>query len=222
MANRDLHPMPVSETGVLRGDLGLGEYARGQLQVLYLMYLRRVHNALRRDQVEEEGTSMPHDLPDLDDLAARDVHDSIAHRYIGVAVDNGGLVLFVQRRSDDEFHPGRWEVPVARIAVDEHPMHAIDRALTDATGLEIDEITDYLGHFDFIDRDGHRARQHTYAVSVTDLTRLNVGAAYGNHRWELANGTSEVVNESVFALVGNQLDARPRHAIDSGETQPPA
>lgn len=218
MANRELHPVPVSETCVLRGDLGLGEYARGQLQVLYLMYLRRVHTALRREQVEEDGTSMPDELPDLDGLAARDAHDNIVHRYIGVAVDNGGRVLFVQRRSDDEFHPGRWEVPVARISVDEHPMHALDCALTEATGLEIDEITDYLGHFDFIDRDGHLARQHTYAVSVTNVMQLSIGGNYGDHRWELADGTTEVVDESVAALVGNQLDAQPRREIESGET----
>jgi 8-oxo-dGTP diphosphatase len=210
--------MPVRETGMLRGDLGLGEYAHGQLQVLYLMYLRRVHNALRRDHVDQERTSLPHALPDLDDLATRDAHDNIAQRYIGVAVDNGGRVLFMQRRSDDEFHPGRWEVPVAHITVNEHPMHAIHRALTEATGLEIDEITDYLGHFDFIDRDGHRARQHTYAVSVTNVTQLSIGRKYGDHRWELADGTTAVVEESVAALVGNQLDTQPRREIESGAT----
>jgi len=87
---------------------------------------------------------MPDELPDLDGLAARDARGNIVHGYVGVAVDNGGLVLFVQRRSDDEFHPGRWEVPVARIAVDELP-HARHRLCTHRrTGLEIDEITDFL------------------------------------------------------------------------------
>lgn len=201
---------PEHGFGLMRGDLGLPPYAAEMLRVLYQMYLLRVHTKMSAWQEEGRPVS-DSDLPDFDAMTDKDVDDDITHRFFAAAVDNGGLMLFVQRRADAAFQPGRWEIPTSWQRRGDRPFQALDRALQRATNLAVSEITGYLGYFDFVAADGARSRQHVFAVAVVDIAALHLGGDYSDHRWELANGTTEVVEDSVQNVLNNsEIGPSPR------------
>ncbi|KGI79331.1 hypothetical protein IL38_23770 [Actinopolyspora erythraea] len=199
---------------VLRGDLGLGEHAIGQVRMLYQVYLHRLLTALHT--WTEDGASVRYELPDPEILATRDARDDIVHRYIGGAVLNDGWVLFTQRRTDHEISPGRWEIPAAHLGDDEALIDGLIRAVSAGAGLSLTEVRSYLGYFDFIDRDGERARQHTVAVTVDHPEAVVLGDDYGTYRWEPATGLTSTVDESVQRLLNELGPAPTRRSIDGG------
>lgn len=118
-------------------------------------------------------------LPDLADLDRQDADDGVQQQLVGAVVDHKGQILLV-RRCPDDFRGGVWELPSGKVESGEDLITALHREVDEETGLTIEEVTGYLGAFDYTSRHGKHNRQHTWSVTVTsaDDVRLTEHDAF--------------------------------------------
>lgn len=97
---------------------------------------------------------------------------------VAAAIEYRGQALLIAS-DDDELDPA-FELPVAAVLPGEHLLDALCRCLA-AVGLQVDEVTAYLGHHDRHHADGV-VREFCFAVTVIDpqaiCWRLTIG-----HQW---------------------------------------
>ncbi|MER8185229.1 NUDIX domain-containing protein [Kitasatospora sp. NPDC094015] len=135
-------------------------------------------------------------------------------RFVAAAViEHDGRVLLVRRRPDD-FMGGMWEIPSGTVETGESVLAALHRETAEETGLTIDRVTGYLGHFDYRNSRGGTTRQFTFAVTV-GATGPVVLTEHDAHRWARPGALPEV-SDAVRDLISasRAVDRRP------GPTEP--
>jgi 8-oxo-dGTP diphosphatase len=104
----------------------------------------------------------------LEDLACATERDGIDKTVVGavIAAPDGRVLLL--RRSADDYLGGLWELPSGGVDDGETLIEALRREVAEETGLTIEAIGDYLGHFDYRSGSGRATRQFNFAATVIE------------------------------------------------------
>ncbi|MBO1416450.1 NUDIX domain-containing protein, partial [Streptomyces sp. FH025] len=79
--------------------------------------------------------------------------------FVAAAVINhDGRVLLV-RRNPDDYMGGLWEIPSGTVEAGETILDALHRETAEETGLTVERVTGYIGHFDYENSRGGTTRQ---------------------------------------------------------------
>ncbi|MFB6813719.1 NUDIX domain-containing protein [Streptomyces sp. NPDC056347] len=107
--------------------------------------------------------------------------DGITGFVAAAVVTDANRVLLVRRRPDD-YMGGLWEVPSGKVEDGETILEALHRETTEETGLIIDTVNGYIGHFDYANSRGGITRQFNFAVTVKN-TEPVVLTEHDAHQW---------------------------------------
>ncbi|MFI6153556.1 NUDIX hydrolase [Kitasatospora sp. NPDC051170] len=105
-------------------------------------------------------------------------------------ISHDGRVLLV-RRNPDDYMGGMWEIPSGKVDVGESILEALHRETTEETGLTVNQIVGYRGHFDYENSRGGTTRQFNFAVTV-EKTEPVVLTEHDAHQWALPSKLPEV------------------------------
>ncbi|MFC5665397.1 NUDIX domain-containing protein [Kitasatospora misakiensis] len=132
------------------------------------------------------------------DLAAEAEAAGITGLVAAAVINHEGRILLVRRKPDD-YLGGMWEIPSGKVETGETVLDGLRRETTEETGLAIDRITGYLGHFDYRNSHGGTTRQLNFAVTV-ERTEPIVLTEHDAHRWALPAELPEV-SDAVRQLI---------------------
>ncbi|MET8627535.1 NUDIX hydrolase [Kitasatospora sp. NPDC004669] len=111
--------------------------------------------------------------------------------FVAAAVINhDGRVLLV-RRNPDDYMGGLWEIPSGTVEAGETILDTLHRETVEETGLTVDQVTGYIGHFDYKNSHGGTTRQFNFAVTV-DKTEPIVLTEHDAHQWAQPSNLPEV------------------------------
>ncbi|SDT06420.1 8-oxo-dGTP diphosphatase [Streptomyces sp. TLI_053] len=111
--------------------------------------------------------------------------------FVAAAVINhNGRVLLV-RRNPDDYMGGMWEIPSGKVEPGETILDAMYRETTEETGLTVDQVISYIGHFDYWNSSGGTTRQFNFAVTV-EKSEPVVLTEHDAHQWALPGVLPEV------------------------------
>jgi len=123
------------------------------------------------------------ELPrDFYDLLIKDARSQGITRYvIGAVIKRNYSVLLLQRPKAD-FMGGIYELPGGEAEKDETLQGTVIREVKEETGLKVNKITRYLGHFDYPSKSGNTTRQFNFEVSVEDELEV-ILHEHDNYAW---------------------------------------
>lgn len=101
----------------------------------------------------------------LERLSARAESEGVRQFVVGGIVEDGGKVLLL-RRPEDDFMGGIFELPSGKVEAGETLDGALIREIKEETNLDVTDIREYIGSFDYTSASGKKSRQFTFAVSV--------------------------------------------------------
>lgn len=99
------------------------------------------------------------------ELVATASQDGIERFVVGALIKRDDAFLILQRQADD-FMGGINELPSGKVEKNETLPDALKRETKEETGLDVSEILDYIGHFDYISGSGKKTRQFNFVVEV--------------------------------------------------------
>ncbi|MDQ1294282.1 MAG: 8-oxo-dGTP diphosphatase [Actinomycetota bacterium] len=143
--------------------------------------------------------------------------DDIVQLVVGAVVRDGDRVLLLRRPADD-FMGGIHELPSGKVDPGEDLPTALVREVKEETGLDIADVTGYLGHFDYLSGSSRLSRQITFTVEVTDPTPV-ILTEHDEHRWHplaedppVTDAVKEILSRTpgVCPVPG---DGTPRHCF---------
>jgi 8-oxo-dGTP diphosphatase len=117
----------------------------------------------------------------LSGLTADAQGDGITSFVAAAVVTDDDRVLLVRRKPGD-FMGGLWEIPSGKVEDGETIVEALRRETTEETGLTVETVSTYLGHFDYTNSRGSNTRQFTFAVTVKDTGPV-VLTEHDAHQW---------------------------------------
>ncbi|MDH6126061.1 NUDIX domain-containing protein [Kitasatospora sp. GP82] len=128
------------------------------------------------------------------EFAARLAADAEAAGITGfvaaAVINHDGRVLLV-RRNPDDYMGGMWEIPSGTVETGETILDALHRETIEETGLTIDQVTGYIGHFDYQNSRGGTTRQFNFAATV-EKTEPVVLTEHDAHQWAVPSELPEV------------------------------
>lgn len=101
----------------------------------------------------------------LEQLLVEAERDGVQQFVVGAVVRYGDKVLLLQRPEDD-FMGGIFELPSGKVESGEALDVALIREVKEETGLDVANLREYLGHFDYLSGSGTKSRQFNFAVGV--------------------------------------------------------
>ncbi|MFE9425253.1 NUDIX domain-containing protein [Kitasatospora sp. NPDC006697] len=134
------------------------------------------------------------------DLAADAEAAGITGFVAAAVISHHGRTLLV-RRNPDDYMGGMWEIPSGTVETGETILDALHRETAEETGLAIDQVTGYIGHFDYRNSRGGTTRQFNFAVTV-EKTEPVVLTEHDAHQWALPGELPEV-SDAVRGLLTN-------------------
>jgi 8-oxo-dGTP diphosphatase len=135
-------------------------------------------------------------------LAEQAELDGIVQLVVGAVVANEDRILLLKRPADD-FMGGIFELPSGKVEPDESLDAALRRETKEETGLDLDEITGYLGHFDYTSGSGKPSRQFNFSIRTT-ATEPVVLTEHDGFQW--AELTENVpVTDAVKAVLSEYM-----------------
>ncbi|MFJ8430784.1 NUDIX hydrolase [Kitasatospora sp. NPDC094019] len=123
-------------------------------------------------------------------LAAEAEAAGITGFVAAAVINHDGRVLLV-RRNPHDYMGGMWEIPSGTVEPGETILEAMYRETAEETGLTVDQVTDYIGHFDYRNSRGGTTRQFNFAVTV-EKTEPVVLTEHDAHQWALPGELPEV------------------------------
>lgn len=151
----------------------------------------------------------PVDTALLEDLARRAASDGITKQVVGAVIpDACGSVLLLHRRAED-YMGGLWELPSGGVEEGESLIEALHREVDEETGLHLDSVAEYLGHFDYLSGSGSKTRQFNFTVTAAgEKVTLTEHDA---HLWA-GPVEQEQVSHAVQAVLTRWRETRPSSA----------
>lgn len=123
----------------------------------------------------------------IDKLTAQAAEDGIAQLVVGAVItDDEDRVLLLKRPADD-FMGGLWELPSGKVDPGERLDAALIREVKEETGLDLTEITTYLGHFNYTSGSGKLTRQLNFDVTTTTTEPITL-TEHDEHQWASISG----------------------------------
>ncbi|WP_380281034.1 NUDIX domain-containing protein [Kitasatospora purpeofusca] len=126
-------------------------------------------------------------------LAAEASAAGITGFVAAAVINHDGRVLLV-RRNPDDYLGGLWEIPSGTVEAGETILDALHRETGEETGLAIDQVIGYIGHFDYENSRGGTTRQFNFAVTV-ERTEPIVLTEHDAHEWAHPGNLPEVSDE---------------------------
>ncbi|WP_327070844.1 NUDIX domain-containing protein [Kitasatospora sp. NBC_01250] len=117
---------------------------------------------------------------------------------VATVITEGDRVLLLRRPADD-FMPGLWELPSGKVEPGEDFEKALRRETREETGLTIDQVTAYLGRFDYASKSGALTRQLTFEATVENAAPITL-TEHDDHTWA-DRGELPGVSEAVRKLI---------------------
>ncbi|WP_316528109.1 NUDIX hydrolase [Kitasatospora brasiliensis] len=111
--------------------------------------------------------------------------------FVAAAVINHDGRTLLVRRNPDDYMGGMWEIPSGTVEAGETILDALYRETAEETGLTVDQVTGYIGHFDYQNSRGGTTRQFNFAVTV-EKTEPVVLTEHDAHQWALPGELPEV------------------------------
>ncbi|MFF9868064.1 NUDIX hydrolase [Streptomyces sp. NPDC013953] len=109
--------------------------------------------------------------------------DGIERTAVGAVIPaEGGRVLLLRRPAGD-YLGGLWELPSGGVDEGETLTDALRREATEETGLTIETIGAYLGHFDYHSGSGRATRQFNFTATLTSPTGTVRLTEHDAHLW---------------------------------------
>ena len=99
--------------------------------------------------------------------------DGVERLVVAAVVKRKDRILLLRRRYED-FMGGLYELPSGMVEAGETLGRALSRELGEETGLHAEEISDYLGFFDYLSGSGTRTRQFNFLVSVANFSHIRL------------------------------------------------
>lgn len=99
---------------------------------------------------------------------------------VGAVIFHRGTVLLLERTQDD-YLGGLWELPSGKMKLGESLLQALVREVREETGLDIAEIYDYCGHFDYLSQSGRQTRQFNF-ILLTESNLVQLGE-HSRYAW---------------------------------------
>lgn len=107
----------------------------------------------------------------------------VAFVHVAALIEHRRAVLLLHCGDGDIFSPAAWQAPTSLLlAPCDVLTDVVHRAVTYTAGLDVDNVTSYLGHHDQHHPDGAILRTFGFTVTVTDPTRMRRNALFG-HQW---------------------------------------
>lgn len=128
----------------------------------------------------------------LSDLCAKAHGDSVAQLVVGAVICHDGDVLLLKRPADD-FMPGIHELPSGKVEPGEALDAALIREVKEETGLDVADISAYLGHFDYTSGSGKKSRQFNFLVAVNAVEPITL-TEHDGYRWTHLGGELPVTD----------------------------
>ncbi|MGW1194417.1 NUDIX hydrolase [Streptomyces sp. NPDC002536] len=142
----------------------------------------------------------------LDDLARTAERDGITKTVVGAVIaDTDDKVLLLHRPAGD-YLGGLWELPSGGVDDGETLIDALEREVTEETGLTIAAVSGYLGHFDYRSGSGRATRQFNFTATVNPGETVTL-TEHDAHLW--ADRTQQ---NQVSSAVQNILNTWRRQA----------
>ena len=143
--------------------------------------------------------AIPHDIETA--LISGATKDGAKRLVVGAVIDIGERVLLL-RRNEHEFMGGIFELPSGRVEDGETLSVALVREVIEETSLNVTEIGDFLGAFDYISGGGNLTRQLNFRVSVAGEVNV-VLSEHESFLWADA-----------YALVGLEITDSTRGTLE--------
>ncbi|WP_335982870.1 NUDIX domain-containing protein [Streptomyces sp. CA2R106] len=131
-------------------------------------------------------------------LAADAEAAGITRFVAGAVINHDGRTLLV-RRNPDDYMGGMWEVPSGTVEAGETILDALFRETAEEVGLIINQVTGYIGHFDYQNSRGGTTRQFNFTVTVVK-TEPVVLTEHDAHQWAHPGELPEV-SDAVYGLL---------------------
>lgn len=110
----------------------------------------------------------------IDTLKLESEKDGVQRMVGGAIIYIDRRVLILKRASSESFLPGIFELPSGGIEPGERLLPGLLREVLEETGLTINHISEYSGHFDYKTGSGKKARQFNFIIDdVSGVVRLN-------------------------------------------------
>jgi len=121
------------------------------------------------------------------DLLAAASAGGVAFVHAAAIVRHGHRALLLHCGDSDTFSPAFWQVPTGLLLAPADTLpDVIHRVVTHTAGLDLDQITGYLGHHDQHCADGDLRRTFAFTVTSASPTRMRRNALFG-HQWIALN-----------------------------------
>ncbi len=82
-----------------------------------------------------------------------------------IIVDQDNFLLL--QRPKDDFMGGIYELPSGKVENNETLENALIREVLEETGLSVQKILDYVGHFEYLSKSGQNTRQFNFTVEIS-------------------------------------------------------
>lgn len=123
------------------------------------------------------------------------------NRYVvGAIVLRDSKILLLERPKDD-FMGGIYELPSGKVEKGETLNVALAREVEEETGLTIESIIRYVGHFDYESKSGKKTRQFNFLVTVEPPLRIKL-EEHSGYAWADANQLDKYpITENVSQII---------------------
>jgi 8-oxo-dGTP diphosphatase len=118
--------------------------------------------------------------------------DGVQQLVVGAVVQHNENVLLLQRPEDD-FMGGIFELPSGKVEAGESLDVALIREVKEETGLDVSEIRDYLGTFDYLSGSGKKSRQFNFVIDVSSQEPVQL-QEHDAYQWTPLTGESPVTD----------------------------
>ena len=108
----------------------------------------------------------------MDKLIVEALNSGISRYVVAAVITNKRSEVLLLQRPKDEFYGGIYELPSGKVEDDESLEEALYREVKEETGLNVKNITRYLGHFDYLSKSKKPTRQFNFHVEVEDVSQI--------------------------------------------------
>lgn len=131
-------------------------------------------------------------------------HSGVGRLVVAAVVERNGRVLLLRRRHGD-FMGGIYELPSGVVEDGETLAQALRREVEEETGLQVGEILDYLGCFNYLSGSGARTRQFNFLVTVAGFPRIRL-TEHDAFVWARRSDLERLgITESVRKVLGHPV-----------------
>jgi len=118
----------------------------------------------------------------LSQLALQAQQDGVVKLVAGGVIANSDKQVLLLHRKAHDFMPGIYELPSGQIEQDETIEQGLKREVVEETGLEVADILDYLGHFDYTSQSGKKTRQFNFCITTDRISDVQL-TEHDNFIW---------------------------------------